>query len=456
MTALAAEPDREAARRTLLDIVRLRGPDGDVEEPQRIALGRRRAAAAVALLRLGEREAIGELFTPTTDPEAPAQFLAAVRSLDLEPAALVECLNGARGDAARYWLILALGEFGGSEMRPHQTQLVAQLFDWYRRDPSSGIHGACGWLLRFWGFGREVDEFDATPQQEAGAASPARLQSEWFVERAGPFAQTMIVFAPGEYRMGSPPTELDRNNDESAHVVRLTRGFAMIDRMVTRDRYERFLAETCGDAAARNYIEAVAERSPTGWQPAVAFNWFDAVRFCRWLTSVAGMSESEQCYDDPANLGLGPGENPSDGQWPFHPERTGYRLPTEAEWEYACRAGTITAYSFGSDLDLAPRFGWFQGNSRGDEHLQHVLRPNPRGLRNMHGNNSDWCHDWLAFDPGAGRVDPIGPASGQCRVVRGGSYLSRPALARSASRGGLPPAFASPSAGLRLVRTLRN
>jgi len=452
MAALAAEPDRDAARRTLLDIVGLHRLEWDAEEPRRIVLGRRRAAAAVTLLRLGERETIGELFTPTTDPDAPAQFLAAVRDHDLEPAALAGCLNTARGDAARYWLILALGEFTAAEV-PDGSRFSAQLVDWYRCDPSSAMHGACGWLLRCWGFGSEVDEFDATA---ASGEPSAPSRAEWFVERAGPFTQTMIVFAPGAFRMGSPPTELDRNNDESAHEVRLTRGFAMMDRLVTRDQYQRFLAETRGEAAACGYIEAVAERSPAGWQPAVAFNWFDAVRFCRWLTTAAGLPESEQCYDDPATLELGPGESSADGQWPFHPERAGYRLPTEAEWEYACRAGTVTAYSFGSDVDLAPRFGWFQGDSRGEEHYRRVLRPNPRGLRNMHGNNSEWCHDWLAFDPGAGRVDPTGPANGQCRVVRGGSYLSRPALARSASRSGLPPTFASPSAGLRVVRTMNS
>lgn len=180
----------------------------------------------------------------------------------------------------------------------------------------------------------------------------------------------------------------------------------------------------------------------------MAFNWFDAVRFCRWLTTAAGLPEGEQCYDDPADA------DPPGGQWPFHPERAGFRLPTEAEWEYACRSGTVTAFSFGSDVDLAPRFGWFQANSQGAGHSLQVLRPNSRGLRNMHGNSSEWCHDWLAFDPGPEHVDPIGPPSGQCRVVRGGSYLSRPALARSASRGGLPPDFASPSAGFRFVRTL--
>ena len=166
------------------------------------------------------------------------------------------------------------------------------------------------------------------------------------------------------------------------------------------------------------------------------------------------MSESDQCYADPATLALDAHGHPVDRQWPFYPERKGFRLPTEAEWEYACRSGTVTTFSFGSDQTLACDYGWFQGNSAGSLHPSSPLKPTGRGLVSMHGNSAEWCHDWLGFIPGGTGVDPLGAADGPCRAVRSGSYLSGVALSRSACRSGLPPEFSAPYGGMRVVRTL--
>ncbi|HEX5446952.1 MAG TPA: formylglycine-generating enzyme family protein, partial [Pirellulales bacterium] len=432
-------------------------PAADANEQQRIALGRSRAGAAIALLRLDADAALTELFTPSDDPETTTQFIAGVRARGVTPHKLAKCLAAADDESPRVALILALGEYEPGDF-PNEIRnaLASKINHSYQTDPSSAIHGACGWLLRTWGLAERVHAFDRRPH--SADRSPQR---EWFIVQVGESASpgldmTMMVFAAGEFWMGSPPSERDRQNQEARHRVRLSRPFAMCDRLVSRGLFTRFLRETRGEEAARTYLESVVELSPSDMHPAVAVNWYDAVLLARWLTAALGMSENDQCYADPATLTLDAHGYPVDRQWPFHPERKGYRLPTEAEWEYACRAGTVTAFSFGSDQLLAGGYGWFQGNSSGNLHQSAPLRPTGRGLVSMHGNSAEWCHDWLGFIPGGQGVDPTGAADGPCRTVRSGSYLSGVALSRSACRSGMPPEFAAPYGGMRLVRTLND
>jgi formylglycine-generating enzyme required for sulfatase activity len=454
LPALAAVRDRAVP--TLHEIVR-RQPraEGRVSEQDRIALGRLRAGAAIALLRLDDDPLLGELFTPPEDPESRTQFVARVRARGVGPAELIACLDHAREVPVRFGLMLALGEFSAEEIPAADLdRLRLRLIEWYGTDPSSAIHAASGWLLSRWPFNDDVIDFNHTPH--SADFDPRR---EWFNvnvgEPIGPGMVTkMIRFPAGEFLMGSPPTETDRQNQETQHRVRLTHAFAMSHRPVSLALYTHFLRNVRGAAAAEAYLASVKEKTPMSTQPAVGINWYDAVSFARWLTAEMGMSESDQCYADPATLALDESGHPIDRQWPFYPERRGFRLPTEAEWEYACRAGTVTAFSFGSDQSLAGDYGFTQNNSAGSSHQTLNLKPTGRGLVSMHGNVGEWCHDWLGFIPGGTGVDPIGAAGGPCRAIRGGSYLTVVALARSASRAGLPPEFAAPDSGIRLVCTL--
>ena len=237
---------------------------------------------------------------------------------------------------------------------------------------------------------------------------------------------TFVVYQPGEFVMGSPDTELKRGN-EPQHRVRITRPFAICDREVSVEQWLRF-----GAATKRNYAYS-RYHSPTPKHTVVA-TWYSAVEYCRWLTEQAGMSESEQCYEDPEKLAKGPDGHPLN--WPFHPERAGFRLPTEAEWEYACRAGTSTTYGFGSDSRLLGKYGWFVDNSGEKNHVGGELRPNLRGLFDMHGNVYEWCHDWYAEYHRGDSVDPVGPQRAQVtrRVLRGGGWNLYAWMCRSALR----------------------
>jgi formylglycine-generating enzyme required for sulfatase activity len=148
--------------------------------------------------------------------------------------------------------------------------------------------------------------------------------------------------------------------------------------------------------------------------PATFVSWNDATAFCQRLTDT-----------DHKNGKLPAGES--------------YRLPTDAEWEYACRAGTTTAFSFGEDESKLGEYAWFSGNTVGKKYAHKVgkKKPNPWGLHDMHGNVWEWCSDW--YDGKLiGGVDPIGPEGGSTRVFRGGCWGFTPGRCRSANRGDAP------------------
>lgn len=135
-------------------------------------------------------------------------------------------------------------------------------------------------------------------------------------------------------------------------------------------------------------------------------------------------------------------------------EKTGkYRLPTEAEWEYACRAGTTTKYSFGNGVEELPDHAWYNINSANRTHPAARKKPNPWGLYDMHGNVWEWCMDWHDDSPPGAAKDSAGTASGhQHRVIRGGSWTDNPATLTCVFQGQDYPVVQSPDIGFRLVR----
>jgi formylglycine-generating enzyme required for sulfatase activity len=412
-----------------------------------LAFAQRRAGAAIALLRQGEREQIFTALRTADDPEPLTQFVHRCRARGVTAGELLECVKladtrrqGTTGDARRsddrvlFGLLLALGEFRLEELpEVFRSALPDQLALWYRHDPSSAIHGACGWLLRHWDHGERAEQVDHTP-------IPYHSRREWFTLEfrrpsqglLGPVAPvqsfyiTFVVFPAGEHQIGSPPEEADREGDETLHQVRLTRPIAVSDREITWAQYNAL-----DDAGTHNAWEVRIERRLTLQEPVFGVSWHESVSFCRWLTQLAGHAESDQCYADPTALPKDEQGNPKD--WPLRLDRRGFRLLTEAEWEAVCRSETRTAYSFGNDVQLLRQYGWFLGNSEKWSHGVGLLRPNPRGLFDMHGNLWEWCHDRYG-DYADALDDPFGSKAGSNRVNRGGSWFSDTADCRTASR----------------------
>ncbi len=135
--------------------------------------------------------------------------------------------------------------------------------------------------------------------------------------------------------------------------------------------------------------------------------------------------------------------------------RPAYRLPTEAEWEYACRAGTTAKYSFGNDPSRLGTFGWFEGNSKGVSHPVGEKRPNDFGIYDMHGNVWEWCSDWSddEYYKRSPPSDPPGASMAAHRVNRGGGLSSSPPYLRSAFRSSNSWGYQNRYLGLRLARS---
>jgi len=239
-----------------------------------------------------------------------------------------------------------------------------------------------------------------------------------------------MVYCPaGSFAMGSPPGEEGRHDNELQHLVTLTKGFYLGKYEVTQAQWHKVMGNNPSRFA---YVGLNAPIEQVAWE--------DCQEFCRKLNGGAGGA-----------LGAS----------------TGFRLPTEAEWEYACRAGTTSRFCFGDDEALLCQYGNYcdrsntdsviwQDKARGDGFDKTApvgsLKPNAWGLHDMHGNVSEWCLDWYGDYPGGTVADPAGPASGAGPVYRGGCWLGIARNCRSAEREMYTPGYGG-LLGLRLART---
>lgn len=206
----------------------------------------------------------------------------------------------------------------------------------------------------------------------------------------------MLWVPPGSFVMGSPPDEPRRHKAEGPQTrVTLTKGFWLAKTELTQAQYE-FLVSTNPSTFKEIGGNAPVER----------VSWTDAMEYCRKLTA----------------------REAREGRLP---DGHVYTLPTEAQWEYAYRAGTSGEYPGPVD-DMA----WHKGNSGGTTHPVGLKSPNPWGFHDMAGNVLEWCRDWYGDYPGGNVTDPTGPATGYYRTARGGNWRMDPHVCRSAARSG--------------------
>ena len=243
----------------------------------------------------------------------------------------------------------------------------------------------------------------AVPQRRAG--------EECEFEIAPGVKMVMCWIPPGEFLMGSPEDEEDRRDSETQHRVRITQGFWLAKTQTTQAQWQAVMGNNPSRFKGENLaVEKVS--------------WID----------ICGDESATGGYLGELNRRL-----PAGGR--FH-------LPTEAQWEYAGRAGTTGAYA--GDLD---EMGWYDDNSDGQTHPVGQKKPNAWGLHDMHGNVWEWCSDWYGDYDVNEMNDPSGPASGSYRVIRGGGWYFNAIRCRAAYRYNYVPTFSDADIGFRMARS---
>jgi len=222
----------------------------------------------------------------------------------------------------------------------------------------------------------------------------------------------LVLIPSGTFMMGSPESEEKRFRHELQHEVALGNDHYLGVHQVTQAQYQKVI----GDNPSYFRGDTLAEHQPqTGGMvrevdssnhPVESVSWEDAVMFCNRLSKLPEEKKAGRVY----------------------------RLPTEAEWESACRAGTKTSFSFGESSMSLGDYAWYDENSNGQTHPVGEKTPNAWGLYDMQGNVWEWCSDWYGDYPKNSVTDPVGAKKGSHRVLRGGCWGSLAAHCRSAFR----------------------
>ncbi|MCL2808936.1 MAG: formylglycine-generating enzyme family protein [Treponema sp.] len=266
----------------------------------------------------------------------------------------------------------------------------------------------------------------------------------------------MVWIEGGTFLMGSPESETEHMEEAWFNFERPRRqitlsGFYMSKYLITQEVYNKVMKiNPSFHTAANGQVRALGETDAL--RPVETVSWYEAIEFCNALSEMKGLKPFyiiDKTYGSDVNNNM----EHDIQKWLVTTDisANGYRLPTEAQWEYACRAGSSTMWFFGDNADVIGEYAWFNGNE-GDKTRQVGLkRPNPWGLFDIHGNVWEWCYDWYAPYTGDNLTDPTGPNSGIGRTSRGGAFMNESQHMRSAIRGSFFPSSTMYNIGFRVV-----
>jgi len=446
-------------------------PDSDKDsEMDKDRLAERQARAAITLLRMGKAGEIIPLLRHSADPRLKSFIVNWLNPLGADPRVIAAELDRipatpkpppAQGQqfmdavlfhpetSKRRALVLALGQYGEERLSAEDRKpLIDKLLALYENDPDAGIHGAAEWTLWKWGQQESLKEKDAAMRgKEPG-------EHRWYVNGQG---QTFaLIDGPVEFQMGSLPNEAGRSLDnETLHRQTIPRRLFIAAKEVTVEQFQQFVrADPTHEqyGTPQNLLDQYS--SPKQGGPMIGVSWYAAAAYCNWLSRKENLPE---CY-----------EPTDEGQYAEGMkiradalQRTGYRLPTEAEWEYGCRAGAMTSRYYGVSKKLLGQYAWYMDNTFGDQaHPCGTKLPNDLGLFDMLGNVYEWCngrYEDYPPDKGGNVNDNITLSDSikdaHPRLLRGGTFFYIPAYVRTAVRRFVAPSYRDIWIGFRLART---
>ena len=360
-----------------------------------------KARLAFTLLELGEAGAASAMLQLEADPIQRVTFIDTVPQWFASVPNVLERVDPSDSGAFRSGLVLGIGSIASDALPPAELDAAAlKLAQWHHALPDAGTHSATGWALRSWR--RPLPDPD----------SSSDTAKDWHVNSVG---MTMVKVPPID-----SPRETNSRLSTKSGQKRLA-DFWLSDREVSRRIFQQFIDDKAWPATAKpqSWPGADLERSPSLEHPVQCVSWIDAVLFCNWL--------SHREHREASYILEG-------GDWQLVPHARGYRLPKEAEWEYACRAETTTDFISGSDERFLKNYAVYRSNQTA---VCGSKLPNPWGLFDMNGNVYEWCQEW--YEPGR-------------RVLRSGAFDYTEVRTRSSDRQSNIVTYRSYTIGIRVAR----
>lgn len=406
---------------------------------------RQTALAAIGLLQLGIPEKALTVFDVVDDASARSFFISLLPELQIETKPLLTMIKKEHSVNRQRGYVLCLAKLKDQLAKERRVEWSQQFAAWYAETPDAGLRAACEYVLRAW----EMAELlvDAPNPQPSASESDSFFDKglpmesgSWFVNSLG---QMLTVVHAGEFEIGSPKTENYHLPSEDLRKQSLNRTFAIQSKCVTQQEFNAFLLVhgrelEAADVAAGNEI-----------RPATWVTWFEAAEYCNWLSEQDGIDPGEFCFEIITNAERISEVRIADDCL----RKKGYRMPTEAEWEFACRCGRppVTSRYYGSSDELLEEYAWYQRNANGEPNPCSLRLPSDWGLFDMHGNVWEWS---LTPAGSSGERIPRVVQAGTEMKLQGGAFLTTVEYVRTACSYLEKANQRNGTYGLRVVRTL--
>ena len=407
---------------------------------------RRLATALVAQYRLGDTSNLVKHLEHSEDPTVRSFVIHLLADLRADPELLLSIWDEEIELSAKRAVLMAIGEMNDRIDLATQQDIIEQCREIYQTHADNGMRSAARWLLTKW---EKQDMVRQVDQSLSG--NNAAEDKNWYVTPSG--INMVILDHPDPFWIGTSGIEQQRSSRESMRWRVIDRRFAMSTIEVTNQLYNQFLAEHPEIPRTSKLFRT----SDDG--VAIGVRFYDAANFCNWLSERDGIPEDQWCFVPNEQGRYLSGMKLADD----YLHRTGYRMPTEAEWEYVCRAGTAAPTYFGYTTELFDEYSWYAENSDDRSWPAALKKPNDFGCFDMLGNVGEHCMDFRptyqanwGLKPNPDREDRrhLLVENNEDRKLRGGCYQDRDAFIRIGFRDNQVTQFSSSRNGFRIARTL--